>query len=549
MNLKYLIVAPKIVQRAGQYYEFPLGLAYISSALKNKGFDVSCLNLNHYDSAVKKLVTDTIKSKSIDVVLTGGLSVHYSQIEQVINDVRSNKPEVVTVLGGGILSSNPEPIFRALKPDYGILFEGEETVVSLAQHLEHGEDVADVAGLVYWNRNQPFFTKQQKFIANLDSIAWPDYEGFEADKYLNWQMANDSHFLYSFDQPRMLPMISSRSCPFSCTFCYHPLGNKYRVRSLDDFFSELKHLQNRFKINIVAVYDELFAMDTKRLVDFCNRIRGTRLKWIAQIRVDARIDDGIMQLLKDSGCFVLGFGLESASNRILASMNKHTNVAQMESILAVTKQHKIGIQGNFIFGDVEETQETANETLAWWKQHQDYQIALTPIYPYSGTKLYQIAFERGLIKDAIAFQKTKYPIVNVSKLADTEYQALLKSLVTLNLENRRRFKARILSMKKVGGSRKGTIYDISVECPSCGAVNHFTRFNYDPARELDSDGCQTACRTCNQRFTVFVPTLLSRVMSVLPFSLSTFNKASAVKRKFYQKMENLFGSSYTENEI
>jgi hypothetical protein len=122
-------------------------------------------------------------------------------------------------------------------------------------------------------------------------------------------------------------------------------------------------------------------------------------------------------------------------------------------------------------------------------------------------------------------------------------------LVTLNLENRRRFKARVLSMKKVGGSRKGTIYDILAECPSCGAINHFLRFNYDPARELDSEGCQTACRACNQRFTVFVPTLLSRVMSVLPFSLSTFYKASAVKRKFFQKLENLFGSSYAENQI
>jgi radical SAM superfamily enzyme YgiQ (UPF0313 family) len=141
--MKYLIVAPKIVQLAGHYYEFPLGLAYISSALKNKGFDVSCLNLNHYDNAVEELVTDTITSKSIDVVLTGGLSVHYSQIEQVIDNARSIKPEVVMVLGGGILRSNPEPVLWALKPDCSILFEGEETVVSLAEHLEHGKDMAD----------------------------------------------------------------------------------------------------------------------------------------------------------------------------------------------------------------------------------------------------------------------------------------------------------------------------------------------------------------------------------------------------------------------
>jgi len=179
MTLKLLIVAPKVVARAGQYYEFPLGLAYISAALKQAGFIVSCLNLNHYDESPEKLIKRSMKD--VDVVLTGGLSTNYNQIKQVLEVA---KPYTRTVLGGGIISSNPKVVFNDLKPDFGVLFEGEQSVVELAHYLESGGDIEAINGLVYWKDNKVEFTPRRNPIANIDTIQFADYEGFEASKFL-----------------------------------------------------------------------------------------------------------------------------------------------------------------------------------------------------------------------------------------------------------------------------------------------------------------------------------------------------------------------------
>lgn len=529
MTLKLLIVAPKVVARAGQYYEFPLGLAYISAALKQAGFIVSCLNLNHYDESPEKLIKRSMKD--VDVVLTGGLSTNYNQIKQVLEVA---KPYTRTVLGGGIISSNPKVVFNDLKPDFGVLFEGEQSVVELAHYLESGGDIEAINGLVYWKDNKVEFTPRRNPIANIDTIQFADYEGFEASKFLGYQMTNDSHFFYPFDKPRVLPIISSRSCPYNCTFCFHPLGNKYRTRSLDNFFEEINQLKKKFNINMVAVYDELFASNHERLKEFCSRMKKTGLKWVAQIRVDIKLDDSIMRMMHEAGLVCLGFGLESACNHVLASMNKHVTLEQIERALELTRKHNIGIQGNFIFGDPEETTETAQETLAWHREHNEYQIFLSPIYPYPGTQLYTKALNDGLIEDEAEFQKLDHPVVNLSKMNNQEYTELLKKLTFLNLLTRKENSAKILKLKKVGRTTKGTTYDVKAECPHCHTINHYTRFNVDPSRELDVEGCHTACRKCNQRFTLYLPSIINKITK--NFSLMNQYRASAVKRKILQKL-------------
>jgi anaerobic magnesium-protoporphyrin IX monomethyl ester cyclase len=530
--MKFLIIVPRVVARAGQYYEFPLGLAYISAALKHDGFNVSCLNLNHYDVSPKKLIENSLKND--DVAMTGGLSVHYNQIQQVLETAR---PFAKTVLGGGILSSNPKVVFDDLKPDYGVLFEGEQTTVELAKCLESGEDVEKVQGIVHWKLDKPQSTLPRSPVVNIDAIPYADYGGLEASKFLDCQMTNDNHYFYLFDKPRVLPVISSRSCPYNCTFCFHPLGNKYRMRSLDNFFNEIDLLQRQFNINMIAVYDELFASNTERLKDFCARIKRTGLKWFAQVRVDIKLNDNLMRIMKDAGLVCLGFGLESACNRVLASMNKHVTATQMEHALELTRKHGIGIQGNFIFGDIEETAETARETLAWHEKHREYQIFLTPIYPYPGTQLYCTALQRGLIEDEAAFQKVDHPIVNLSKMNNQEYAELMRSLTFLNLITRRDYAAKILTLKKVERTIKGTVYDVEAECPYCHSTSHYARFNVDPSRDLDVEGCQTACRNCNQRFTLYFPSITSKLTE--HFSLMTQYRAAAAKRKVWQKLLNL----------
>src|SRR5208282_5689583 len=116
-----------------------------------------------------------------------------------------------------------------------------------------------------------------------------------------------------------------------------------------------------------------------------------------------------VELLKEGNCAILGLGIESADNRILKSMKKHITIEQIEKALIILYDAKIPFSGNFIFGDLNETVETARNTLDWWEAHPQYNLNLWPVVAYPGSYLYQYACENNIIKDKIKFLKDGCP--------------------------------------------------------------------------------------------------------------------------------------------
>ena len=336
INHNFLLIAPRYIQWLGQYYEFPIGLAYISSALKTEGYQVTCLNLNHYDGTVESLIEKSIKEHQIDIVCTGGLSIHFNKIKLILNVVKAIDPNIMSILGGGIISSDPHTIMNALKPDFGVIGEGEVTIRELASCLDRPAYYETIEGLVYFNQNGSLIKNPaRKPIKNLGTIPYPDYQGFEIETYLARQMPNDEYHMYPFDNPRVIPVTASRSCPYKCTFCYHPLGNVYRQRPLDDLFDEIELLKSRYQVNILSIVDELFSINDERIEEFCARIKSLNLRYLVQMRVDS-VNTSTLKMLKNSGCIAISYGLESASNTILKSMKKFTTLSMIEKTLALT---------------------------------------------------------------------------------------------------------------------------------------------------------------------------------------------------------------------
>lgn len=494
--MNFLLIAPRYIDRDGQYYEFPLGLCYLSAVLKQQGYTVHCLNLNHFSEAdLPGLLHDTIIGNNIEVVCTGGLSTHYNKIWSLLNEIGMIKKDLITIVGGGIISSEPELMHRSLGFDIGVIGEGEETLVELAGALSTNRDLADIPGLIFRNHDgESVKTSPRSSIIDLDSLPYPDYEGFGVTHYLELQRPNDNYYLYPFDKPRILPIISSRSCPFNCTFCFHPIGNQYRQRSLESFFKEVEYLVDTYQINMLAILDELFSFNEARLHEFCHRMKSFKLKWIAQMRV-AGMSADTLALLKQSGLFYISYGIESASPIVLKSMKKHIRVEQLDNTLSLTREAGIGIQGNFLFGDPAETWETAMETLAWWKKNSKYQINLTPIIPYPGCQDYNLCVERGLIPDRLGFITSGCPSLNMTGMSDETYSAMFQAIVQATYENR--IMAKVLSVdREMFDDLKGTpLYTLKTECPHCGSCNTYKNFHKD---ELEI--FKLACRQCNQRY-------------------------------------------------
>ncbi|ADY54930.1 Radical SAM domain protein [Syntrophobotulus glycolicus DSM 8271] len=466
MNLNYLIVMPQITQIKDQYYIFPIGTAYVSSSLKASGRNVTTLNLNYKETPLD-ILKQTILNNDIDVITVGGLTSQYNMLKEIVDTAKSIKSDIITIVGGGIITSDPIPGMQALETaDYGVIGEGEITMCELAGVLENHTDLTLVDGIVFHNGTEWSITKPRKEIMDLDSLPYPDYEGFEYGEVLSKKPSD----IYSFMDSNVLTMTFGRSCPYNCTFCFHPSGSKYRQRSLDSVFTELDYLISNYTINNLAITDELFARNFEYAAEFCKRIKQYNIGWIVSLRVDI-VSKELATMLRDSGCLSVNLGLESADNRILKSMRKNITIEQIDNALSILYEVGLNAQGNFIFGDLEETLETASNTIRWWEAHPQYQIHLHWIVVYPGSYLYKVACEKGIIKDKVQYIKDGCPYINVSKMSDDEFKQLSQKLDTIS-PNRINFKSNV----KIHYKSYGKV-DIISSCPNCESENKWTNLD------------------------------------------------------------------------
>lgn len=489
-NQNFLIVMPKIVNKIGDGYSFPLGLPYVSSALKKAGFRVFTYNLNHHEGNVEQLLKAQIEAHKIDVVLTGGLSFQYYPLKQLVSAVKEINPEITTVVGGGIITGDPKPAMSALgDADIGCIGEGEVTSVNICRALEGRSPLAEVNGIIIKNGDGSFLTTPpQSEIADIDEIAWPDYDGFELEKSFD-----STPGVSGLNSSRTLFMLGSRSCPYRCSFCFHTVGKKYRQRSLDNFFEELEYNMNKYKIDYLCVADELFSYNNERVAEFCERIKKFGIGWWAQFRVDS-FDGGVLAKIKESGCKTMSFGLESADNAVLKSMGKNTTVEQIDKTLKQAYDAGISFEGAFIFGDEAETYETANNTLNYFLAHSEYKINLNTITVFPGCGLYKNAVKNGIIKDPVKYLQDGCPQLNNTKMTKQEYATVIKKIVEYPFSETKLME----SVKLLRLYEKEARVDILGTCEVCGAEAEYSKIKLFATNFL-------GCQQCGQRYNVLIP--------------------------------------------
>jgi radical SAM superfamily enzyme YgiQ (UPF0313 family) len=462
---------------------FPLGVAYVAAAMRAAGFSVFGFNpyfggrsdfaksiLEYHAEgynvfgfnpllAKKEDLLKSLFENKIDVLCIGSNSFRYNETESIISLAKQANSNLVVVLGGAIVTPDPIVVMKNIGADFAAVGQGEITMVELANALEIAKaggqpDYGAIDGLVYKSSDGALVVNRpRRDIEDLDSLPFPAYDLFSFDEFI--------------EITSTLSITASRSCPYNCTFCSKTSGTKYVQRSLDNVFDEIKHWLNKSngKVERLYIYDELFSLDKPRVLDFCKRIKEFGLKFSVQTRADTT-DEEIIISLKESGCCSLALGIESADDGILNSMKKGITFAQISNALELA--HKTGLPtiGNFIFGDLEETLETANKTINWWKEHPELgiDIALLMIVLYPGSHLYKYAVQRGIISDELKFLQEGCPNLNVSKLSNQQYELIQAEITRINLAVR--FPpANNVQIRKI--STNGKEIFLHVACPNC----------------------------------------------------------------------------------
>jgi len=300
-----------------------------------------------------------------------GISTTTATCREAYQIAGNLKAHGITVVIGG-MHATFMPAEALQFADYVIRGEAELSLLPLVQTLEAGLAPTDIPGVSYWQDNQQIHNELLKTPIDMDTLPIPDLT-----------------LLNKFSSMRTIPVITSRGCPYNCTFCCvtEVFGRRYRHRSTASILEELTHYRGKS----IFFCDDNFAAKPELTKELLRGMiaRGIKLKgWGAQVRVDAARDDELLSLMKRSGCAIVYIGFESINPATLEGYNKQQTVADIEEAIRRFHDYGIRIHGMFVFGADTDTVETIRQTERFANQNRIDSIQFMILTPFPNTPFY-----------------------------------------------------------------------------------------------------------------------------------------------------------------
>ncbi|MEM4524082.1 MAG: radical SAM protein, partial [Archaeoglobaceae archaeon] len=330
----------------------PLGISYLASVLRERGFKIKII-----DDLVENLnFSDLIKRirDSIIVGITSTTPTFKSALEYA-KKIKEVLPNVFVIIGGVHVTFHPEEALKNEFVDAVCIGEGEETIVEVAEKIEAGRSLEGVKGIYYKEEGKIVKNPPRDFIQDLDSIPFPAFDLLPLEKYsvLGKKL-------------EVFPMITSRGCPFACRYCSSSLlmGHRFRARSAKNVVDEMEWLVDEFDAKHIAFGDDTFTLKKRRVEEICKEIKERKLEvtWSCSSRIDT-VSEELLKMMKSAGCTAIYYGIESSSKRILEYYRKRISLERAKEVVKMTKKLKISTICSFIIGAPIETKKEMEETL------------------------------------------------------------------------------------------------------------------------------------------------------------------------------------------
>ena len=355
-----------------------VGLGYIASyaSLQHPDIEFSLLDTR----VATKKETRAFYQSDFDLIGITVLSPVYHEVIDVFRLIRSIKPNTPVCLGGAYVTTIMEEIFEDTPADFAVYGEGEITFSQLLSHLKGNVPIEQINGIMYKKGEVVITNPPREQIQDLDSIPYPAYELFKMERY------------------PMHRIVTSRGCPYTCVFCNSSsiwLG-KWRKREPKKVVEEIEYLMKNYKKKTFFFNDNSFNVDLKRVESFCNTILQRKLKflWTTPVRVEI-ITNEIALLMKKSGCYNVGIGIESANNSILRTMQKKNTIEAVQKGIRIFKEAGIEVLGQFVIGSPGDTLETVKESIEFAKKSELDFVMFYSILPFKTTAQWDYVLNNG----------------------------------------------------------------------------------------------------------------------------------------------------------
>ncbi|MGR3301654.1 MAG: B12-binding domain-containing radical SAM protein [Candidatus Scalindua sp.] len=383
--MKILIINPPI-RLTDKPRHIPHGLSILANIIRKKmGITPEFVDINAYRYSNEQ-VESILRSTEFDVVLIGGLIPVYKRIVLYADMIKEINPDAVIIAGGSAAMSVPKLLLKNSKVDVVCAGEGEKVVIELLKGLENDklENLSHIRGFYYKVNGDIIYSGNPELLHDLDSESEvPAYDLLSMEIYL-------SNPVVGFG--RDIDFISSRGCPFSCTFCYQPWGSHFRAHSVDFIIDTMKYLKKNYGIDFVSFQDDEFMAKKNRVYEFCEQVHKhiPDLLWSCSGRVNL-VKDDIVSVMRNAGCVSISYGFESGSPRMLKSMNKIASLEQMENAIRINRKFGMMLPVSFIIGMPGEDDESCRETVEFCVRNEIQLKSIMYATPYPGTKLFDMA--------------------------------------------------------------------------------------------------------------------------------------------------------------
>jgi len=297
--------------------------------------------------------------------------------------------------------------------DFVIRGEGERPLMAFIDAWERGGGYDDIPNLSYQKDGQTVHNPLLPFSGELDRIPFPDLSLLKPDRPRRTKMSS-------------IPVLTSRGCPFDCTFCSVTgmFGKKYRFRSTENIIEELRQYDRRG--NVIFFYDDNFAANRERAKALCAAMIRERFKfkWTTQVRADVARDLELVKLMKKAGCHTLYIGFESVNPESLKGMKKNQTVAEISNAVKVLRRHRIHIHGMFVLGFDQDDWKTVMRTVKFAKKARLTSTQFLILTPLPGSEFYEkvasenrIRFHDWTLYDAhhVVFQPARFSLFDLQK--------------------------------------------------------------------------------------------------------------------------------------
>lgn len=363
-----------------------LGLASVAGSLEAAGHQVSVL-----DCTAEQIAVDAFKSRLLslgppDFVGLTATTPLFPNALSIARIAKSVYPGCKVLFGGVHATVCTRETLSHEFVDYVVRDEGELTAVELV----NGAAPSTVLGLSYREGAKIIDNPQRPLVRDLDSLPLPAYHLLPMKRY--------RPAVGAYQRLPAMSIFATRGCPGRCTFCYRTFRGKVRRRPARSIVKEIRLLQRNYGVREICFYDDTFTAFRDVVLDFCRIATEERLEltWSCFTRVDY-IDREMLLAMKRSGCHLILFGVESADEGILHTINKRISLEETKQAVRLAREAGIQTRASFMLGNPGETEDTMEETIrfACELDPDQVQFNITTVYP--GTEMYEWARKNNYI--------------------------------------------------------------------------------------------------------------------------------------------------------